>query len=503
MNPILIDGQWRPATQIGEFEASNPCTSEPLGEKYPISGWDDCSAALDAARIAAEELELAPDEQIAGFLDRYSERLSDAAAEICAQAETETALSLKPRLLDVEMPRTINQLRLAAKSVREGAWRSPVVDREAGIRSCYGPIGPALIFGPNNFPFAFNAVSGGDFAAAIAAGNPVIAKAHSAHPGTSRMLAEQAHLAVADSGLPAATVQMLFGLGRTDGLRMVSDPRLSVASFTGSRGGGLALKNAADTVGTPIYLEMSSVNPVFFLPGAIAERGDDLPGELVGSCLMGVGQFCTSPNMFVLMQSEASSQFLDAVKSQLDSGPVGALLTGSGLESLQQSIASLREAGADVLAGGQIVEQPGYRFQNTLLQTTGKRFLQAPDALQTEAFGPATLAVVVDDAEEALAVAAKVEGSLTGCIYSATDGSDDPLAEQLMRVLRRNVGRLLNDKMPTGVAVSPAMNHGGPFPATGHPGFTAVGLPASIRRFAKLDCYDNIRESRLPTCLRE
>jgi alpha-ketoglutaric semialdehyde dehydrogenase len=316
-------------------------------------------------------------------------------------------------------------------------------------------------------------------------------------------LAEHAQLAVTDSGLPAATVQLLFGIAREDGLRMVSDPRLSVAGFTGGRGGGLALKQAADAVGTPIYLEMSSVNPIFFLPGAVAERGEELPDELVGSCLLGVGQFCTSPNMFVLVESEATSKFVEAAKTQMESAPVGALLGKGGLDSLQESVATLREAGADVLAGGQVDEQPGYRFRNTLLQTTGKQFLETPDALQTEAFGPSTLAVIVENTAEALAVAAQIEGSLTGCIYSATDGSDDTLSEELMRVLRRKVGRLLNDKMPTGVAVSPAMNHGGPFPATGHPGFTAVGLPASIRRFAKLDCYDNVREARLPECLRD
>jgi alpha-ketoglutaric semialdehyde dehydrogenase len=239
------------------------------------------------------------------------------------------------------------------------------------------------------------------------------------------------------------------------------------------------------------------------LPGAVAERGDELPGEVVGSCLLGVGQFCTSPNMFVLVESEATSKFMEAAKTQMESAPIGALLGKGGLDLLQKSVATLREAGADVLAGGQVEKQPGYRFRNTLLQTTGKQFLKTPDALQTEAFGPSTLAVIVENTAEALAVAAQIEGSLTGSIYSATDGSDDKLSEQLMRILRRKVGRLLNDKMPTGVAVSPAMNHGGPFPATGHPGFTAVGLPASIRRFAKLDCYDNVREARLPECLRD
>jgi NADP-dependent aldehyde dehydrogenase len=152
--------------------------------------------------------------------------------------------------------------------------------------------------------------------------------------------------------------------------------------------------------------------------------------------------------------------------------------------------------------GGKPLHGPGYRFANTLLRVSGKQFLANPESLQTEGFGPLTLGVVVDDDAEMLKVARAIEGSLTGSIYSAKQGGEDELAMDLMRVLRRRVGRVLNDKMPTGVAVSPAMNHGGPFPATGHPGFTAVGLPASIRRFAKLDCYDNVRPERLPNCLR-
>ena len=410
---------------------------------------------------------------------------------------------MKPRLAEVEMPRTINQLRQAATAAREGTWRLATIDTASNIRSCYSAIGPVAVFGPNNFPLAFNGISGGDFAAAIAAGNPVIAKAHPSHPRTTQLMAQQAHEAAQQVGLPAGTVQLLYKMNRSDGVRLVSDPRLGAVAFTGSRPGGLAMKTAADAVGKPIYLEMSSVNPVFFLPGVVAQRRGELVNELAGSCLLGSGQFCTCPNLFVLFASDAAESFITELKSQFDSRPCGPLLSEHVLETLAKSVASLREAGAEFVTGGQAGKGPGFCFQNTLLRVSGGQFLNSAERLQTEAFGNATLAVVVDGLEQAKAVAARLEGSLTACLYSAADGSDDSLYDALAPILRRRAGRLLNDKMPTGVAVSPAMNHGGPFPATGHPGFTAVGIPASLRRFAMLECYDNVRPQRLPAWLRD
>jgi alpha-ketoglutaric semialdehyde dehydrogenase len=404
-------------------------------------------------------------------------------------------------LADVEMPRTILQLKQAAAAARDGSWRLATIDAANNIRSSYGPIGPVLVMGPNNFPLAFNGVSGGDFAAAIAAGNPVIAKAHPSHPHTSQLLAQSAHEAALAVGMPASAVQLLYKISREDGLRMVADPRLGAAAFTGSRAGGLALKAAADAVGKPIYLEMSSVNPVFFLPGAVRERRTELVNELAGSCLLGTGQFCTCPNLFVLVDSDESESLLSELKEQFDSRPVGALLSKDVLATLQDSIAALRNAGAELLTGGAPTAPPGFRFANTLLRVSGEQYLRCPAKLQTEAFGNATLAVVVRDVNEAVAVAEQLEGSLTGSLYSGKDGSDDLEYEELAPVLRRRVGRLLNDKMPTGVTLSPAMNHGGPFPATGHPHFTAVGIPASMRRFAALQCYDNVRSHRLPPWL--
>jgi NADP-dependent aldehyde dehydrogenase len=503
VHPVLIAGAWRAAASSGTFHGENPATGEALTDVFPISAWADCDAALDAAAEAADALRRTPPEKIAGFLTRFAERIEGRAAELVEAARAETGLARKPRLADVELPRTTGQLRQAAAAATEGSWAMPTIDTKLGIRSMLAPIGPVWVFGPNNFPFAFNSVSGGDFVAAIATGNPVIAKANSSHPNTTRLLGEEAFEALRESGLHPSTVQLIYRTSHDDGARAVADPRTGATGYTGSRGAGLTLKRAADAAGKPIYLELSSVNPVPILPGAIAERGDDLAGELVGSCLMGTGQFCTSPSFVVLFENEATERFLDAVRERLDATPPTPLLSRAVARSLGARVKELRRAGAEVVTGGSAIEGPGFRHANTLLRVSGARFLAEPHALQTEAFGNVSLAVVVRDEAEALEVLAHLEGNLTGCIYSDTRGSDDVLYAHLEPPLRQRVGRLLNDKMPTGVAVSPAMNHGGPYPSTGHPGFTAVGIPASLRRFAALQSYDNVRPARLPALLQD
>src|SRR5215218_6705688 len=502
-HPILIAGEWRAASASGQFQVENPATGETLADSFPISAWADCDAALDAATDAAEALRGTAPEAIARFLSRFAERIEARASELVEVAHRETGLPRKPRLGDVELPRTTGQLRQGAAAAIEGSWALPTIDTKLGLRSMLAPIGPVWVFGPNNFPFAFNSVSGGDFVAALSAGNPVIAKANSSHPNTTRLLGEEAFAALRESGLHPSSVQLLYRTSHDDGAPAVADARTGATGYTGSRGAGLTLKAAADAAGKPIYLELSSVNPLVILPGAIAERGDDLAGELVGSCLMGTGQFCTSPSPVVLFESEATERFLDGVHQRMEATPPTPLLSRAVARSLGASVTELRRAGAQVLTGGSAIERPGFRHANTLLRVSGAQFLAEPHALQTEAFGNVSLAVVVRDAEEALAVLSHLEGNLTGGIYSDTRGADDALYARLEPPLRQRVGRLLNDKMPTGVAVSPAMNHGGPYPSTGHPGFTAVGIPASLRRFAALHSYDNVRPARLPALLRD
>ncbi|MEC8493982.1 MAG: aldehyde dehydrogenase family protein [Planctomycetota bacterium] len=496
--PILLDGAWREARASRTFQAHAPSTGAALEPAFPTSRWEDVDEALSAATCAFEGMRAAGPDAVAAFLEGYADRIEANAAPITEAAHRETALPLEPRLRSGELPRTCGQLRQAAAAARSADWTRPIIDTVAGIRTQYGAVGPVAVFGPNNFPLAFGSASGGDFAAAIAAGNPVIAKAHPLHPETTRLLAEQAVLAAADAGLPAATVQLLYDMAPEDGLRFARDPRLAAIGFTGSRRGGLALKAAADEAGTPIHLELGSINPVVMLAGALAERGEDLAAELTGSCLMGTGQFCTNPGLVIVPAGEAGEAFAASVARRFDEAPAGVLFSEGGREGLAHSISRLVDAGAEVLTGGAAVADTPCSYANTVLRATAREFIDGGDAMQDEAFGNATLIITSSSTDETVELARSLAGNLTGAIYSATDGADDEDHDRVAAALRTRVGRLLNDQMPTGVAVSPAMNHGGPFPATANAGQTAVGIPGSLLRFAMLQCYDQVRPHRLP-----
>jgi NADP-dependent aldehyde dehydrogenase len=503
IHPVLIDGTWRASAGTKAFQATNPATGEPLPGEYPVSPWSEIDEAISAAARASQVVRDWPGERFARFLERYAERIESQAAALVALAHEETALAVEPRLAKAELPRTINQLRQAAAAAREESWRSPIIDTKGNLRAQFESAGPVVVFGPNNFPFAFNGIAGGDFAAAVAAGNPVIAKGHSSHPGTTRLFGEAAHEAARETDMPAGFVQLLYRTAHADGEKLVSHPAIGATGYTGARDTGLVLKAAADRCGKPIYLELSSINPVFVLPGALAERGTAVADEFTGSCLMGTGQFCTNPGLVLVVAGPETDTFVQTIREKFESAPVGTLLGAGVLAHLEKGVAKLRAAGADVLAGGQAGGGKGCSYRNTLLRVSADQFLAAPQALQTEAFGNSSLVVVARNADQLVALIAALEGNLTGTIYSAHDGRDDALYARIAPELRRRVGRLLNDKMPTGVAVSPAMNHGGPFPATGHPGFTAVGLPTSISRFAMLASYDAVRPERLPPALRD
>lgn len=499
--PVLIDGTWRASAGTKTFQAVNPATNAALPGEYPVSPWAEIEQAILAASKAARLVRSWPGERFARFLERYAERIEARSAELVTTANQETALAVEPRLAKAELPRTINQLRQAAAAASEGSWQRPIIDSAANIRSQLEPVGPVVVFGPNNFPFAFNGISGGDFAAAVAAGNPVIAKGHSSHPGTTRIFAEEAQQAATETEMPSGFVQLIYRTDHKNGELLVSHPLIGATGYTGARETGLVLKAAADRVGKPIYLELSSINPVFILPGALKERGAAIVDEFAGSSLMGTGQFCTNPGLILLLEGSETESFIDAVRKKYEVAPVGTLLSAGVLKHLEHGVATIISAGADVLTGGQPGGGSACSYRNTLLRVSGDGFLAHARSLQTEAFGNSSLFVVAKSVEQLLQVIETLEGNLTGTIYSAQNESDDSLYTQIAAPLRPLVGRLLNDKMPTGVAVSAAMNHGGPFPATGHPGFTAVGIPTSIPRFGMLCCYDGVRPERLPAFL--
>jgi len=498
-HPVLIDGNWRPAGAAATFRALDPATGDLLPEEYPVSPWGDIEEAVAAGARAGSEMAGLGPEPVARFLEVYARLLEGRKDELVAAAHLETALPSEPRLGSVEFPRLLDQLRQAAAACRDRSWSRATIDTQRDIRSMYGPLGgPVVVMGPNNFPYAYNAVGGGDFAAALAAGNPVIAKSHPGHPSTTRILAEAAWQALGAAGMPPASVQLLYHLAPEDGLRLVSHPSIAATAFTGSRPSGLALKEAADRAGKPIYLEMSSANPVFVLPGALAERSEKIAGELFSSCSLAAGQMCTKPGLVVILDDAAGRAFVDQVRNAFNGAEEMILLGPKVLEGLVEASARLARGGADLAAGGRPPAGPGFRYSPTLFTLSGKRFLRQPAAFQVESFGALSLLVQAADRGEMAEIAASLDGHLTGSVYSHSGGRDDREYAALEPILRAKVGRLLNDKMPTGVAVSPAMNHGGPYPATGHPGFTAVGFPAAMFRFAALRCYDHVRADRLP-----
>jgi alpha-ketoglutaric semialdehyde dehydrogenase len=505
LEPVLIAGQWRPAQNpLGSFTAVDPATRRPLPASYPVSSLDDVSHALRAAEDAVAALHGFGPASIARFLDDYAARIEARADALIDIAARETALPPAPRLRTVELPRTTNQLRQAAAAARERSWTRATIDAKAGIRSMYQALGgPVVVFGPNNFPYAFNCVAGGDFVAAIAAGNPVIAVGNPGHPGTTRLLAECALDAVHAAGLPPGLVQLVYRTSPDVGCTLGAHPSVGATGFTGSRPAGLRLKAAAEAAGKPIYVEMSSVNPIFVLPAALEERGAAIAKELFESCALGAGQFCTSPGITVVLDDDRGRAFVAELAARFAAGTPGTLLGAAGLGALSAGVGALTRAGAEILTGGQPVDGERYAFANTLLRATGDAFLADPHALQTEAFGTVNLVVLARDVAQMADVAGRLDGNLTGAIYSESKGRDDAAYNRVATALRPKVGRLLDDKMPTGVAVSPAMNHGGPYPATGHPGFTAVGIPASLLRFAALRCYDNVRAHRLPVELHD
>ncbi|MFM8479218.1 MAG: aldehyde dehydrogenase (NADP(+)) [Planctomycetaceae bacterium] len=501
--PVLINGHWTQSSGSASFKAVNPTTQQPMPQVFPVSPWPEIDSAIAAATAVSQEMRGWPGARFAEFLERYALEIEARSELLVETAHAETGLPRSPRLKDGELPRTTNQLRQAAAAAKDESWRVPVIDTATNLRSMFGAIGPVVVFGPNNFPYAYNGIAGGDFAGAIAAGNPVIAKGHPCHPETTRIFGEAAVAAIHACGMPPALVQLVYRTSHEDGLKLVSDPRIGAIGYTGARQTGLRLKAAADAAGKPIYLELSSINPVFMLPGALRERLQKIADEFSASCLMGAGQFCTNPGLIIVPAGELGTEFTAAVAQRFSAATPGTMLSEGVRSAFLAAVQLLQSAGATLVTGGEAGGGTGVSCRNTLLQISAAQFMANPHTFQTEAFGNGSLIVHAESPAQMTQLAEFLEGNLTGSIYSDTTGADDADYTPLANALRTKVGRLLNDKMPTGVAVVASMNHGGPFPATGHPGFTAVGVPASVTRFGMLQSFDAVRPHRLPPVLQD
>ena len=493
---------FRDATGSGEaFRAANPATAQSLEPPFISASAEDIEMAAQLAAKAFESFGRTVGRERASLLRKIAEKLESISAEIIERAHLETALP--QARLQSEMGRTCGQLRMFAQIAEEGSWVQARVDHadpgrkplpKPDIRSMLRPLGPVVVFGASNFPLAFS-VAGGDTASALAAGNPVIVKAHPAHPGTSELVGRVIQESVRDCGLPEGVFSLLFDAGTRVGAELVRHPMVKAGGFTGSTAAGRALMDlaAARPQPIPFYAEMGSTNPVFILPGALRERGDAIAAALHSSFTLGAGQFCTKPGMVFLPQGEDSDGFARKLQSLVATSTVHPLLTKGIRASYDSAIASRKTAVRLSAESGPVGCVPAV----ALFETDTEKFLSSH--LDEEIFGPTTLLVTHSSRKQVLAAARSMGGHLTATIH----GTEQDLSDfaDLIGILENRVGRLLFNGFPTGVEVTHAMVHGGPYPATSDGRSTSVGS-AAIFRFARPVCYQGFPESALPNELK-
>ncbi len=505
INGDMIIGQRTLRGTAGLVRAIDPSINDSIAPDFGLATDTDVDAACELAGKAFDAYRNTSPMARAAFLEAIAEGILALGPVLIERAMRETGLP--QARLEGERGRTVGQLRLFAKVARDGYWTGATIDTalpdrtplpRPDLRLRKIPLGPVAVFGASNFPLAFS-VAGGDTASALAAGCPVVVKAHGAHLGTSELVGKAVQQAAAACGMPEGVFSMLFGEGRQAGQRLCAHPAIKAVGFTGSRQGGLALLRTAAQRKEPIpvYAEMSSINPVFMLPGALAANGAALAQGFVDSLTLGVGQFCTNPGLVLGLRGAAFDQFAEAAAAALKAKGAGTMLTPGIHKAYVSGVEKMSTVGGVRLLGQGSQEGAGCAAQASLYACDASTYLSTP-ALEDEIFGPAALLVACNDEAEMLALAEHLEGQLTATVHAVA--ADRAHAAGLLPVLERKAGRILFNGFPTGVEVSHAMVHGGPFPATSDSRSTSVGASA-IDRFARPVCYQNVPQDLLPDAL--
>jgi 2,5-dioxopentanoate dehydrogenase len=490
----------------GEIFGFDAASGEKLQPGFGGATKDDLERACalaDAAFDAYRETSL---EERALFLEAIADNIMALGDELVERCCAESGL---PRArVEGERGRTVGQLKMFAGVVRDGGFlelrldpalpdRKPLPRPDLRLRKI--PLGPVAVFGASNFPLAFS-VAGGDTASALAAGCPVVSKAHSAHPGTSELVGRAVRKAVKDRGLPEGVFSLLFDSGREIGQGLVADRRIRAVGFTGSRAGGTALMRiaAARPQPIPVYAEMSSINPVFLFPNALAARGAAIGKAFAASLTLGAGQFCTNPGLVIAVEGEGLDSFVQGAAEALSGMPAAVMLTRGILDAYKKGVGAL-EAHAAVRQEAEGQDGGLQRGQAKLFSAQAEDFLAARE-LQDEVFGAASLVVRCRDDNEVTKVIEALEGQLTVSLH--IDADDHPAAKALLPRLEKVAGRLLVNNFGTGVEVAHAMVHGGPFPSTSDGRSTSVGSLA-IDRFLRPVCYQDLPAALLPEALKD
>ena len=486
------------------IRAVDPASGQELDPGFAFVTEAAVDAAARGARAAFDAFrDTAPTER-ALFLETVAANLDGCRDEIVARAHAESGLPLAR--LEGEHGRTTNQIRLFAREVRAGSHQGVRIDEAQpdraplpapDVRQRHIGVGPVAVFGPSNFPLAFSA-AGGDVASALAAGCPVIVKAHNAHPGTAELAGSAVAEAVRSCGLPDGVYSLLFGPGRTVGQALAAHPAIKAIAFTGSQAGGTALMAtaAARAEPIPVYAEMSSINPQVVLAGAAAGDLDSFAAGYVGSLTLGAGQFCTNPGL--LLAPAPADALVEAIGSAVAEQSGQVMLTAGIRGAYDEGLSRLEAAGAARVCSGQAGESANAPAP-VLFRAAAAQVLESPD-LQEEVFGSAGLVAAYESIDDLRAVLEALPGQLTATIHMAE--SDHEAAAELVPLLERKAGRLIANGWPTGVEVNHAMVHGGPFPATSDPRSTSVGTLA-IRRFQRPVCYQNFPPALLPEAVRD
>ncbi|WP_095047860.1 aldehyde dehydrogenase (NADP(+)) [Pseudomonas sp. Irchel s3h9] len=503
----MLIGQHMIAGNLSAIRGINPATNETLEPAYAGGAAEHVEQACALAWAAFDVYRETTLNVRAEFLQCITEEIEGLGDELIDRAHAETGLP-HARLLG-ERGRTCQQLRMFARTVRAGEWLDVRVDSaqpqrqplpRADLRQRQIALGPVAVFGASNFPLAFS-VAGGDTASALAAGCPVIVKAHSAHPGTSELVGRAVARAVKTCGLPEGVFSLLYGSGREVGIALVTDPRIKAVGFTGSRSGGLALMQAAQARPEPIpvYAEMSSINPVLLFPAALGNRTQALAEGFVASLTLGAGQFCTNPGLVIALKGPALDKFIAATAELIQRSPAQTMLTPGIFSAYESAVNALAENASANITGVGLSGNGPNQCQAHVFVTEAADFL-ADQRLQAEAFGAAALIVQCGSEAEIRQVTEHLEGQLTATLH--LDDQDLQQARALLPTLERKAGRLLVNGWPTGVEVCDAMVHGGPFPATSNARTTSVGT-AAILRFLRPVCYQDFPDSLLPTALKQ
>lgn len=489
------------------FCAMNPVTGDSIAPDYWSASADDLDRAASLAACAAPVLERLPGRRRAEFLTRIANNIESLGQRLWTRVAEESGLPAAR--VQAEAARTCGQLRLFASLAEENSWVEARIDRpdpdrkpirKPDVRSMLKPLGPVAVFGASNFPLAFS-VAGGDTASALAAGNPVIVKAHRAHPGTSEMVGRAVDDAVRECRLPEGTFSLLYDSGFSVGVSLVMRPEIKAIGFTGSRTGGKALMNAIAQRPDPIpfYGEMSSVNPLFFLPGLLSQDWESRLGGLFSSLTGGSGQFCTKPGLIFILADEA--EVFGARLAELMSKSTDYVMLTSNIANAYRAAVEERgrRPGVKVRVECEQSSKRAFHTRAALFRCDVESFLANP-TLADEIFGPTAILVTYSHADELMKVAENLEGQLTVTVH----GTSEQLRvyANLLKVFETKAGRLIFNGFPTGVEIGHAVVHGGPWPATSDSRTTSVGTRA-VTRFTRPICYQDCPQASLPDELRD